>query len=82
MPISLLFSLAIVKVVSIDDFCHTLDYALLILSPALVFIYVLTRKIMLNDITSLFAAVLTIASFHRLIGMLTGFSSYWFAVLV
>jgi hypothetical protein len=83
MPITLLFLLAVVKIVSIDDFSHTLDYVLLILSPALfVIIYVLTREIMLNDVTSLSAAVLTIASFHRLIGILTGLISNWFALLV
>jgi hypothetical protein len=83
MPITLLFLLAIVKIVSNDVFSHTLDYVLLILSPALVvIIYVLTREIMLNDVTSLFAAFLTTTSFHRLIGILTGLSSNWFALLV
>jgi hypothetical protein len=83
MQITLLILLASVKIVSIDDFSHTLDYVLLICYPALVvIIYVLTREIMLNDVTSLFAAFLTTASFHRLIGILTGLSSNWCALLV
>lgn len=83
MQITLLILLAIVKIVCIDDFSNTLDYVLLKLSPALVvIIYVLTREIMLNDVTSLFAAFLTTASFHRLIGILTGLSSNWCALLV
>jgi hypothetical protein len=83
MQITLLILLAIVKIVCIDDFSNTLDYVLLKLSPALVvIIYVLTREIMLNDVTSLFAAFLTTASIHRLIGILTGLSSNWCALLV
>jgi hypothetical protein len=81
-PISLIFLFTIVKIVNANLF-HTIEYVPMILGPALILvIYLLTRELTSNDVTSLLAAFLTAISFHILIGIYAGFYANWFALII
>jgi hypothetical protein len=91
-PLALIFLFIIVKIVNANIF-YTFDfyaidfYAIelvsLVLGPALVLvIYLLTRELTSNDITSLMASFLTAISFHTLIGIYSGFYANWLALII
>jgi len=81
-PITLIFLFTLSQVVP-TNLVNTIEYAPLILGPALIFItYLLTRELTSNEITSLFAAFLTSVSFQTLIGIYAGFYSNWFALII
>ena len=81
-PITLIFLFALSKIVP-TNLLDTIEYAPLILGPALIFItYLLTRELTSNELTSLFAAFLTSVSFQTLIGIYAGFYSNWFALII
>jgi hypothetical protein len=81
-PITLLFLLALNKIVP-ANLVDTIEYAPLVLGPALIFaVYLLTRELTSNDITSLLASFLTAVSFHTLVGVYAGFYSNWLALII
>jgi hypothetical protein len=81
-PITLIFLFALSKIVP-TNLVDTIEYAPLLLGPALIFIsYLLTRELTSNEVTSLFAAFLTAVSFQTLIGIYAGFYSNWFALII
>lgn len=81
-PITLLFLLALNKIVP-TNLVYTIEYLPVILGPALIFaVYLLTRELTSNDVTSLFASFLTAVSFHTLIGIYAGYYSNWLALII
>ena len=81
-PITLIFLFALNKIVP-SNLVDTIEYVPLILAPALVFVvYLLTRELTSNEVTSLFASFLTAVSFQTLIGIYAGFYSNWFAIII
>jgi len=81
-PITLIFLFTLSKILP-TNLVNTIEYAPLILGPALIFItYLLTRELTSNEVTSLFAAFLTAVSFQTLIGIYAGFYSNWFALII
>jgi hypothetical protein len=81
-PITLIFLFTIVKIINADLF-YIIEHVSLILGPALVLvIYLLTRELTSNDITSLIASFLTAISFHTLIGMYSGIYANWLALII
>ena len=81
-PITLIFLLALNKIVP-SNLVDTIEYVPLILAPALIFVvYLLTRELTSNEVTSLFASFLTAVSFQTLIGIYAGFYSNWFAIII
>jgi hypothetical protein len=81
-PITLLFVLVLNKVVP-ANLVHTIEYVPVILGPALIFaVYLLTRELTSNDVTSLLASFLTAVSFHTLVGIYAGFYSNWLALVI
>jgi len=81
-PITLIFLFTLYKVVP-GNLVDTIEYAPILLSPALVFVvYLLTRELTSNDLTSLLAAFLTAVSFHTMIGIYAGFYSNWLALSI
>jgi len=81
-PITLIFLFAINKIVP-SNLVDTIEYVPLILAPALIFVvYLLTRELTSNEVTSLFASFLTAVSFQTLIGIYAGFYSNWFAIII
>jgi hypothetical protein len=97
-PLALIFLLIIVKIANTNLFYtiehvplvlgptnlfYTIEYVPLVLGPALVLIiYLLTRELTSNDITSLIASFLTAISFHTLIGIYAGFYANWLALII
>lgn len=80
-PISLIFLFMLNKLTNADLF-FTVEYAPVILGPALVLaVYFLTRELTSNDTASLLAAFLTAVSFHTLIGIYAGFYANWLALV-
>ena len=81
-PITLIFLFALNKIVP-SNLVDTIEYVPLILAPALIFVvYLLTRELTSNEVTSLFASFLTAVSFQTLIGIYAGFYSNWFAIII
>ena len=81
-PVTLIFLFALNKIVP-SNLVDTIEYVPLILAPALVFVvYLLTRELTSNEVTSLFASFLTAVSFQTLIGIYAGFYSNWFAIII
>jgi hypothetical protein len=81
-PIALIFLFTIAKFVNANLF-YIVEYVPMILGPALILvIYLLTRELTSNDVTSLLASFLTAISFHTLIGIYTGFYANWFALII
>jgi len=81
-PITLIFLFTLSKILP-TNLVNTIEYAPLILGPALIFItYLLTRELTSNEVTSLFAAFLTAVSFQTLIGIYAGFYSNWFSLII
>jgi hypothetical protein len=81
-PITLIFLFTLAKIVP-TNLVDTIEYVPVILGPALVFVvYLLTRELTSNEVTSLFAAFLTAVSFQTLIGIYAGFYSNWFAIII
>ena len=81
-PITLLFLFALNKIVPSNP-VDTVEYVPLILAPALIFVvYLLTRELTSNELTSLFASFLTAVSFQTMIGIYAGFYSNWFAIII
>lgn len=81
-PITLIFLFTLSKILP-TSLVNTIEYAPLILGPALIFItYLLTRELTSNEITSLFAAFLTSVSFQIMIGIYAGFYSNWLALII
>jgi hypothetical protein len=91
-PLALIFLFVLVKIVNANLFYpigfYTADfYAIelvsVVLGPALVLVvYILTRELTSNDITSLMASFLTAISFHTLIGIYSGFYANWLALII
>lgn len=81
-PITLLFLLLIIEITTIDD-PYVIEYFPLILSPLFVLaVYFLTKELLSNDTTALFAAFLSGVSFHLLIGIYAGLFANWLALIV
>ena len=81
-PVTLIFLFALNKIVP-SNLVDTIEYVPLILAPALIFVvYLLTRELTSNEVTSLFASFLTAVSFQTLIGIYAGFYSNWFAIII
>ena len=81
-PITLIFLFTLTKIVPIN-LVDTIEYVPLILGPALIFVvYLLTRELTSNEVTSLFSAFLTAVSFQTLIGIYAGFYSNWLAIII
>jgi hypothetical protein len=88
-PLTLIFLFTIAKIVNANanlfytDLFYIIEYVSLILGPALVLvIYLLTRELTSNDITSLLASFLTAISFQTLIGIYAGFYANWLALII
>ncbi len=82
-PLTLILLFIITTIVGSDLF-YTIDNIVpMILGPILVLVvYLLTRELTSNDITSLLASFLTTVSFHTLIGIYAGFYANWFAIII
>jgi len=81
-PITLIVLFALNKIVP-SNLVDTIEYLPLVLAPALIFVvYLLTRELTSNDVTSLLASFLTAVSFQTLIGIYAGFYSNWFAIII
>ena len=88
-PLTLIFLFTIAKIVNANanlfytDLFYIIEHVSLILGPALVLvIYLLTRELTSNDITSLLASFLTAISFQTLIGIYAGFYANWLALII
>src|SRR5690606_15748199 len=80
-PVSLIFIYSL-QVTGADLF-SLVEFSPLILGPTLVLtVYLLTRELTSNNVTSLLAAFLTAISFQTMIGIYAGFYSNWLALIV
>ncbi len=81
-PITLLFLLFVIEITTIDD-PSVIEYFPLILLPLFILaVYFLTKELLPNDTTALFAAFLSGVSFHLLIGIYAGLYANWLALIV
>ncbi|CAN5834022.1 hypothetical protein BH23THE1_BH23THE1_24860 [soil metagenome] len=81
-PITLLFLLLIIETTTLDD-PSVIEYFPLILLPLFILaVYFLTKELLSNDTTALFAAFLSGVSFHLLIGTYAALFANWLALIV
>jgi hypothetical protein len=82
-PLTLLILAVLTEIINTSPF-YIAEYFPVLLGPSLVLaIYLLTRELTSNEITSLLAAFLTAsASFHILIGIYGGFYANWLALVI